>query len=233
MHPDRWLRPLRADSAAVTDLFLFPYSGAGVSLFSDWPQALPRSVNCWGVQLPGRQDRLQEEAALDLTSLLHDLVQILGPEVDERPYALFGHSMGSLLSYRLAVELPAAGYPAPVLLAVSGWSPIGFRRPVEAPLSHAAALEWLAATHGLPREVLAGPDALDSLVPPLIADLGVVSGYRDDDAHVDCPVLVFAGRDDPWWRRGRCRRGPSEPTATSAPACFPATTTSCTSIMTR
>jgi len=197
MRPDRWLRPLRDGPDAVADVYLFPYSGAGISVFSDWPQAAPAWLNCWGVQLPGRQDRLLEAAETELGELLNSLTAMLGAEVDaDRPYALFGHSMGAMLSYRLAAMLPAAGHPAPVLLAVSGWSPVGFRALDDHAHTEAGVLEWLTENRGLPPEVLADPEALAALLPPMQADLLLVGGYRDDSARVRCPILAFAGRDD-------------------------------------
>ncbi|SNQ47641.1 Surfactin synthase thioesterase subunit (fragment) [Frankia canadensis] len=55
---------------------------------------------------------------------LYDAVE---DELDGRPFAFFGHSMGALLAYRLTVAVEREGGPAPRLLAVSGWSTAAHR----------------------------------------------------------------------------------------------------------
>src|SRR3954452_18726567 len=91
---DRWL-PTRPRSRGGMGLFCFAYAGGGASVFRDWIGALGGSVEVCPVQLPGREGRFREPAFTRLAPLVDSLVESLGPHLD-RPFALFGHSLGAL-----------------------------------------------------------------------------------------------------------------------------------------
>jgi medium-chain acyl-[acyl-carrier-protein] hydrolase len=117
----------------------------------------------------------------------------------ERPFALFGHSMGALLAFELARELRRIDAPAPVLLAVSGhraphippdMEPIGR-------LPHDAFLERLARLGGIRDEVLDNRELTLTLLPAVRADLMAVEGYRyAPNDPLGCPIAAFGGLHD-------------------------------------
>jgi surfactin synthase thioesterase subunit len=172
-----WLRPPDPDPAASVRLFLLHYAGGGIAMYSRWPALLPGDIACQRVHLPGRHERHREPPFTSLPPLLDALVKVFAADLDDRPTVLFGHSMGALLAYRLAVALPRAGLAAPALLAVSGWPPTAFS-PASGDPAPAA------------EEAGVNTDALQ-------ADLAVVASYRDDGAEVGCPIVAYAGSDDP------------------------------------
>src|SRR5262249_28719179 len=98
---DRWLLNSHPWSRGSVGLFCFAYAGGGASLFRDWVGALGGSVDVCPVQLPGREGRFHEPAFTRLTPLLDSLVQSLGPQL-QRPFALFGHSLGALIAFEFA-----------------------------------------------------------------------------------------------------------------------------------
>ncbi|WP_117208723.1 thioesterase II family protein [Allorhizocola rhizosphaerae] len=185
MTTGQWLRPPEVDPEATVRLFLFHYAGGGIGMYSRWPTLLPSSIACQRVHLPGRHERHREPLLTSLEPLLEQLVEIFESEPDERPYVLFGHSMGALLAYRLGVALRAAGLAGPSLVAAAAWSPTGL--PIASDSARAAVTAELAFT-----------DALQ-------ADIAVVTGYRDDGAKLDCPVVAYAGSDDPLVPAGAMR----------------------------
>src|SRR5437899_6413733 len=144
----RWLRPADGDRDAATRLFLFHHSGGSAAMYREWLPLLPSDVDGRCVQLPGRQERRDEIPYTRLAPLVAALVDVLGAELDGRPFALFGHSMGALLAYRVAVELARDGR-GPALVAASGWAPEGFRRPSVAP-SDEALVEAMVLLGSLP-----------------------------------------------------------------------------------
>src|SRR4030088_3222934 len=121
-----WLRPAEIDQDAALRRFVIPHAGGGAVMYREWQDLLPADVAVQAVQLPGRQDRAAEVAYTEIEPLTDALYEVLVAELDERPYALFGHSMGALLAYRLAVRTAADGGSPPVLVGAAGRAARGF-----------------------------------------------------------------------------------------------------------
>ena len=200
-----WLHPAEPEPEAGLRLILLHHSGGNATLYREWPALLPGDVSCQAVQLPGRHVRGQEQPYTRLEPLVDALAEVLAAELDDRPYALFGHSMGALLGYRLAVRAGAPGLPAPALLAVSGWAPEGFgwaaggfgSPVVPERATDAEIVRAMAALGSLPERVAADGELLAAAVRTMRADSGVCADYRDDGAALCCPVVGYSGLDDP------------------------------------
>ncbi|NGO66847.1 alpha/beta fold hydrolase [Streptomyces boncukensis] len=199
----RWFATADPRPDAARRLFLFPHAGGSAASYLRWCALLP-DVEVLVAQLPGRQERRAEEPYRRTGPLVEALRTALEAELDGRPYALFGHSLGALLAYRLAVDIERDGGEVPVLLGVSGWAPERVL-PVEAllPLPDARFVTAVRRFGVLPAEVSEDPELLALVLPALRADLALVAGYRDDGARVGCPVAAYGGRADPTLERGR------------------------------
>src|SRR5579859_4348934 len=88
-------------AASRIRLFCFPYAGGSASTFYSWLKLFPDTIEVCPVQLPGRENRLVETPLTSLPELLPTLGDALLPFLD-RPFALFGHSMGALICFELA-----------------------------------------------------------------------------------------------------------------------------------
>jgi surfactin synthase thioesterase subunit len=196
----RWFSPAELPLEVRIRLFMLPHAGSGAVAYRGWGRLLPADIGAQALTLPGRQSRRAEPLPMDWDTLIGELHQaMLATLADERPYALFGHCIGAMLAYRLAVRLEAEGDPPPSLLGISGWAPKGFYR---APPDHdrlsVSEMGGLFKDLGaFPAELWADPDMLDLVLPPVIADFRVAAQYEDDGAMVDCPLMSYAGRSDP------------------------------------
>lgn len=105
----RWLpRPLQE---TPTRIFCLPYSGAGASMYSRWPDVAGETSLC-PVQLPGRENRLREPHFGTYEQLAKDVVEALLPAMD-RPFGLFGHCSSALIAFEIALVLQRKGLPMP------------------------------------------------------------------------------------------------------------------------
>lgn len=179
-------------------LFCFPHAGGGSTAFAGWRGALP-AVEVFPVELPGRLTRLREPPIERMEPLALLLSEEIRPHLD-RPYALFGHSLGGLVGFEVARRLRVAGAPPPSALIVAAVLP-----PHSSPPGgglHARSDEDLIAElgklNGTPAEVLANRELLDFLLPVLRADLAVMETYEHQpDRPLECPIHVFGAEDDP------------------------------------
>lgn len=73
------------------------------------------------VELPGREERRDERRERSLALYVSALFPVLAPLLQDVPYVLIGHSMGTWLLYELMRRLSAEGMPYPKQLVVSGF----------------------------------------------------------------------------------------------------------------
>jgi medium-chain acyl-[acyl-carrier-protein] hydrolase len=193
-----WILRPKPNESADLRLFCVPYVGGSAMIFRTWPQDLPDSVEVCAVELPGHGRRIKEAPISHLGSLVEALANAIMPYLD-RPYALFGHSLGSLVSFELACELRNRLAPMPVLLCVSG---------AKAPhllvdgttihmLPDTLLLDKVRRLGGTPEEVLGNEELVSALLPALRADFEVLETYVYSGATpLRCPILGLGGAAD-------------------------------------
>src|SRR6202521_1832437 len=96
-----WIVVPKPRPASVMKVFGVPHAGRGASLFYPWASRLPEWVELCAVQLPGRETRMSERPLTRLGDIVEGLLREIVRQLD-RPYALFGHSMGALICFELA-----------------------------------------------------------------------------------------------------------------------------------
>lgn len=190
---------LTPDRSACPRLYCFPYAGGAAPAYQPLAGPLP-GVDLISFQLPGRQDRFREKPVEDLRAIVPHAVAAIAAQLDGRPFALFGHSMGTILAYEVARELAAMGAAEPALLAVSGRRAPHVVDPGFVPyhpMPDDAFLARIEALGGIPPEVAEHRDLLDLMLPTLRADFTAVETYRaSGGAPLSCPIAVFGGVDD-------------------------------------
>ena len=180
-------------------LFCFHYLGGGASAFRQWQEVLPAEIEVCPVQLPGREGRIQEPAFEDLQQLADTLTESLQPWLD-RPFAIYGHSMGSLIGFEWARRVRQRyGMSPQHFFAAAYFAP-------HAPGPNQTRKEWQQAellevvqrVLDVPEAVLANPEFMQALLPTIQADSRLVASYRyQAEAPLECPISAFGGLEDP------------------------------------
>ena len=195
--PERWVVRHSDDPGAAVRLFCFSHAGGGAAVFRTWPAELPRGVEVWGLQLPGRESRIGEPPYRAMAPLTAALVEAISPYLD-KPFVFFGHSMGALVAFELARELRRSSLAQPSRLFLAA-----FRAP-QLPSPNVKIYHWpdevlkvVLERDGTPAEVLRNDELMRALLPTLRADLEVCDTYQyTPQAPLDCPFSVFGGLDD-------------------------------------
>lgn len=181
-------------------LICFPYAGGGTAEYrawaasgkAPWLQVLP-------ILLPGREARMSEPSYKSMDPLIDALLPVLAPYLD-RPYAIFGHSMGSWVAQSLVWKLRARGRRMPEHLFVSGrrapQMPERFHLLYNQP--EQAFVSGLQQRYGaIPPQLLANRDLLALFLPALRADLQVLETFScPDEPPVDVAMSAWAGSND-------------------------------------
>jgi medium-chain acyl-[acyl-carrier-protein] hydrolase len=177
-------------------LFCFPYAGGNSRIFAGWPAKLPDHEVAVAA-LPGRDRRFAEQAPDRMADLVPPLAAGIAPLLD-RPYALFGHSMGALIAFELARQLRRIGAPAPAHLVLSACRPPALRRVRPPDPDTKSLLRRLKQLGGTPAAALADPELLQVLLPVLRADFALVDSYAAaPQPPLSAPVTAVAAQRDP------------------------------------
>ncbi|MEU8263745.1 alpha/beta fold hydrolase [Micromonospora sp. NPDC048999] len=190
-----WIRRPRVVPEARIRLFCVPHAGAGPSFYARWLTELAPAVEVCLVHLPGRESRFGERPVDDLDLIATRVAEAAQPLLD-RPYALFGHSMGATIAYEVAHRLPRE----PERLFVSG-APAPHRPTDEPPIAHLPDADFLAEVRhgygGIPDSLWADPDLLRLLLPVLRADFAACEGYRwSARPPLRCDIHACSGAGD-------------------------------------
>jgi surfactin synthase thioesterase subunit/acyl carrier protein len=195
--PSAWIVHRQPQADPRLRLFCFHFLGGGASAFGDWQESLGEEIEVCPVQLPGREERLQEPAIEDMDALVAALAQELRQLLD-RPFAVYGHSMGALIAFALArrlrrenllpAQLFAGGYFAP-----HSPSPFLTREDL-----HAAGLsEAVRRMIDAPEAVLNNREFMEALLPMIQADSRLVGSYEHaEEEPLPCPITALGGLRD-------------------------------------
>lgn len=192
-----WFRNYRPAPDASVRLVCLPHAGGSASFYFPVARELSPRVEVLAVQYPGRQDRRTEPAVTDLHALADRIAGALGPWTD-RPYALFGHSMGAVLGFEVARRMEAAG-SGPTELFVSGRrAPCVDRTDEWHPQTDEEVVAEIRKLNGTGSSLLDDEETLGMILPALRSDYRAVRGYRyRPGPALDCPVTAFTGDRDP------------------------------------
>lgn len=200
--PSAWFYRQEPLTNPTARLFCFPYAGGGTAVFRGWQKQLPTSVEVLTLNLPGREMRFKEPPRVNLADLLDEITPSI-IELIDRPFALFGHSMGGLLAFELARRLRASGAAEPALLFVSGCR--GPHLPERKPPIHGLPedefLQRLRTMNGTPQELLQDEELMALLGPVLRADLQLIETWNHQtEDPLAMPIIATGGeQDDEAW----------------------------------
>jgi medium-chain acyl-[acyl-carrier-protein] hydrolase len=194
-----WILGGRVTTNARCRLFCLPHSGSGASLFSSWKNFLPSVLDICAIQLPGRENRLREPPLMQIHRIAEVLAAELQPYFD-RPYILFGYSLGALIAFELARQLRRQGNPPAVsLFALARPAPhlAQTRPPLHQLPDDLFLLELTRRFNGMSPVILQDKELMELLLPTLRADITALETYVYQDAKpLDCSILTFGGSLD-------------------------------------
>ncbi|MDY7547442.1 alpha/beta fold hydrolase [Glaciimonas sp. CA11.2] len=185
-------------------LFCLPHAGASANVYAPWRRLLPHWMTVHPVELPGRGNRLNQPLVKDFDVLVAQLADELSAAAHSTPrYALFGHSLGSLLAFELAYALAELGVSMPAALFVSGapgpiWRDIARDDFFSTWPTDAQLMEELRRLNGMPTELLQNAELMEMVLPVMAGDFRLGASFvRRERTPLRCPIYAFGGTRDP------------------------------------
>lgn len=210
---------------AKTKLFFLPYAGGSAMgymvmkrLFDD---ALFELVP---LELAGRGARAKETAYSDVNKCVQDLYDKIKPQIIDCDYALFGHSLGTIIGYELLKYIEDKEERLPKCAIFSGRVAPGidFPGPKLSGLEDKEFLDKFCAFQALPSEVLDNEKILELVLPVLRADVQMSEQYQYKIRKpAQCDFYIFYGKDDCLVTEEGINRWEDETEKTIEITCFP------------
>jgi pyochelin biosynthesis protein PchC len=195
----RWLRRYHQADTGAPVLVCFAHAGGSASYFHPVSARLSPALDVVAVQYPGRQDRRTEDPIDSIAGFADAVLPVLRPLADAPRMALFGHSMGAVIAYEVALRLAAAGAAPLERLFVSGRrAPSRVRAGTVHQRDDAGVLAELRTLGGTDTSLLDDPELQALVLPAVRADYRAVETYREVPGRMlDCPVTALIGDVDP------------------------------------
>lgn len=196
----KWIVTPKPHDNPALRLICFPYAGGAPTAFHDWSLELPESFEVSAINLPGRARRINEPARGSIYDMAREILPELLPLLD-RPFAFFGHCMGSIIMFEVAQLLEAEHGKSPLRLFAGGsmaphlyQSSLVYNQPDPKFMDVLKLLDFTNT-----RAMLEDDEMRALLMPTLRADFEAVVKYSRDYQHrqpLSCPVTGFAAKRD-------------------------------------
>jgi medium-chain acyl-[acyl-carrier-protein] hydrolase len=194
-----WIVGGRTSSSALCRLFCLPHSGSGAFQFATWKDLLPQVLDVCPIQLPGRENRLREPPLNRIQAIVENLASEINPYLD-RPYILYGYSLGALIAFELARELRRRKiHPPLALCALARRAPhlAQYDAPMHSLADNLFLAELARRYGGLPAIIQQDVELMKLVMPVLRADITALETYvYEEQDPLDCPIYAFGGNLD-------------------------------------
>jgi surfactin synthase thioesterase subunit len=181
-------------------LFCLPYAGGSEAIYYKWKNFLNSLITLEPIELKGRGKRYSEEFYETLEDAVEDIFINIKDKIYDNDYAIYGHSMGSLLAYELYYKINENDLRLPKHIFFSGYkAPCIIRKDEEIhTLPDSDFMKKVISLGGTPEEVLDNQELLEVVIPIIKNDFKIIEKYKykKRDNKILCDISILNGKQD-------------------------------------
>jgi external thioesterase TEII len=175
-------------------LICFPFAGGYSSSFIELSNYLKEDFTVLAIEPPGHGTN-RMELIDNLDNLVNIYYEALLPYLKD-PFILFGHSMGGLVSYLLAVKMKQGNVKAKKII-ISACFPPNIRISAKSNLNDKDFSEYLHSIGGIPDLIFKNKELMTFFLPAFRADFRALETFKSlHDEFVETPIYIFNGKED-------------------------------------
>jgi pyochelin biosynthetic protein PchC len=200
----KWAKLYMPLPLATHRVILLPHASGSASFFKEWAALFPAHIEVVCIQYPGREDRHLELPIEDMEILISELSNGIRSYLN-KPYLIFGHSMGGGIAYELYQEIAKRGWQLPERLVISAF---------EAPSrKHTGSLheqddslliDELMRLDGTEIDLREHPELAKLIIPRMRSDYRLIETYTPQKStkKISKPIAILVGDKDDELRPG-------------------------------
>lgn len=181
------------------NLIFLPFAGGSQYSYVSFNEHLKRrGLSIIPIEIPGRGSRFHEKLFSDVYNVVDDIYSQIKGKLTE-PYAIYGHSMGTLLGYLLTHKILKEKVSPPVHLFFSGCGgpSVKVDEPPKHNLPKKEFIDKLIEMGGCPEEILQNSELMDIFEPIIRADFKLIEYYRYEPLPAfNIPISVLIGTEE-------------------------------------
>jgi len=183
-------------------LFCLPYAGGSArTIYSKWGDLLGPNIELHPIELAGRGSRINERLYANIEEAVDDVLKKVKDEIVDSNYAFFGHSMGSILTYKVLQKIDELKLPPPVHAFFSGRRAPHMASRKEKLYSRMNAIEIeneILKLGGTPPEFFQYPELKDIFLPIIKSDFNIADTLveKSEITPFNFDISILIGTDE-------------------------------------
>ncbi len=196
---NKWIVYENKIQAPKYRIFLFHHAGGAASFYKDWKKYFGHEIQVCPVQFPMRENRLSELSPNTIDEIIDDFIED-NLNLFDIPYILFGHSMGGVTAYEVAVRLEKKGIKPPMAIYISSANEPDDDMTEYTDDFSDESVKHLLASYGLMESsILANKDFMDLYLPIAKNDFKMCGKYhlsRRNRDRISTSIYALWGNSD-------------------------------------
>lgn len=177
-------------------LFCFPYAGSGASMYMSLSKYIARDIEVCPIQLPGRENRRSESLCWDIDRITTEVADTMEGLLD-KPFGIFGYSMGGILAYELTMKLYERFHVEPVRLFMAASSTFRDKKTVEVSnMNESQLVKYMLKSDGVPSSIITDDLLWKNYEKIIVNDYKLIENYKFNYKKVPCEIVAFASKED-------------------------------------
>lgn len=184
-------------------VYFLPYAGGSASTYLSWKKHIDSNIEMKPIELAGHGKRISEPLYKSIDEAVIDIYSRISHELDEGPYAFYGHSMGTILAYELIRKIRLNNKKEPIHVFFSGRFPpyVEDTYKMGDSYSDEQIFEKLIDVIGTKIQINNNKEIRDFLFPILLGDYNIVQkyDYNQEIVNLNCGISILNGNQDSYF----------------------------------
>jgi surfactin synthase thioesterase subunit len=178
-------------------LYIFPHAGGTAKDYVPFSKEFSGNVKRIAVQYPGQRDGAGLPPLASVPALADEIFAMMKPSAaSDSPVVFFGHSMGGMLAFEVALRFQSAGHQVVALFVSACSAPGHIRYKQIKGMSDNEMLNLVAQMTGMDPDFFHDEEFLVGVLPTLRAARAIAGYDSPPETRLSCPIYAFIGDKD-------------------------------------